>query len=116
MMNSPENRYDVYATLTPYQQKLFEEWVKKAEFVKAGLKTTICLLTLMNGFEVVGTSACVNPADFDATIGKEYALKEALRKLDGRVGFYRQVILAGEGKIDEPSEVEVIEVSDSVSE
>lgn len=80
-------------TLSEYEKGLFDEWVCKADFAKVGEKTTVCLLTLTNGFEIIGTSACVNPADFDANIGKEYALKEALKHMDGHVGFYRQVKL-----------------------
>jgi hypothetical protein len=86
--------------LTPYELDLYKEWVEKADYAKVGVKTTACLLTLSNGFEILGTSACVNPADFDAEIGKQYALKEALNELDRLAGFYRQVKLAEEANHD----------------
>lgn len=89
------DKYDIYETLSDYQKGLFNEWVKKADFAKVGEKTTVCLLTLSNGFEIIGTSACVDPKMFDATIGKEYALKEALKLLDNHAGFYRQIQLSG---------------------
>ncbi len=41
-------------------------------------KTTICILTLQNGFEVVGTSGCVDPANFDQAIGEKIAYEKAL--------------------------------------
>jgi hypothetical protein len=85
-----EDRFEVFETLSEYQQNLFNDWVNKADFAKVGQKTTVCLLTISNGFEVIGTSACVDPKMFDATLGKEYSLKDALRQLDGYVGFYRQ--------------------------
>lgn len=36
-------------------------------------KTTVCTLTLYNGFTVRGESSCVDPAEFDAGKGREYA-------------------------------------------
>jgi hypothetical protein len=83
----------MYEKLNDYQKKLFDDWVSKVEFGRMGKKTTACLITLENGFEIVGTSACVNPEDFNPEIGKYYALVDALNKLDEHVGFYRQVEL-----------------------
>ena len=40
--------------------------------------TTVCQLTLQNGFTVVGTSACAHPDNFDADVGERIA-KEAAR-------------------------------------
>lgn len=51
------------------------------EYRKMGIKTTICVLTLKSGFEVVGTSACQNPYDFDFELGKKYAYDVAFEKL-----------------------------------
>ena len=45
---------------------------------KLGNKTTAVLIRLHNGFEVVGTSACVDPANYNHEVGKEYALKRAM--------------------------------------
>lgn len=76
--------------LTDYQKMMFNYHVKSTEFVKLGKKTTACLLTVKNGFEIVGTSACVDPADFNEEIGNHFALVDALNILDGFVGFARQ--------------------------
>lgn len=46
-----------------------------------GRKTTAVLLTLTNGFEVVGTSACVDPANYNEGVGAEYARKRAMDKV-----------------------------------
>ena len=43
--------------------------------------TTICLLTLENGFVVVGKSACVDPAEFDSAIGQSIARSNAIDKV-----------------------------------
>ena len=42
---------------------------------------TICILTLKNGFKVTGESACIEPEEFDAEIGKEIAYQAALIKV-----------------------------------
>jgi hypothetical protein len=43
--------------------------------------TTICYLTLQNGFVVTGESACISPENFDQKIGCEVAYKQALGKI-----------------------------------
>lgn len=48
---------------------------------KLGEKTTCVLLKLKNGFEVIGTSGCVDPANYDHEIGKGYARKRAVEKI-----------------------------------
>jgi hypothetical protein len=64
--------------------------IVKEEYVKIGRKTTACCLTLLNGFEITGISACVDPADYDEEIGKEWAKKAALDKYEDYIGFARQ--------------------------
>lgn len=39
---------------------------------------TVCLLQLRNGFSVLGKSACVCPANFDAELGRKLARENAL--------------------------------------
>lgn len=47
----------------------------------------ICLLTLHNGFEIIGTSSVVNKRDFRESIGEHFALRNALDKLDMHIAF-----------------------------
>lgn len=49
---------------------------------------TICVLTTISGFQIIGESACVNPADFNAELGKQYAKEEAVDKLCGFMGYH----------------------------
>ena len=42
---------------------------------------TVCLLTLRNGFQVIGESACASPENFDAEIGKKVAKTNARDKI-----------------------------------
>ena len=55
--------------------------IESEQIMKLGCKTTCCVLTLQNGFEVVGTSACVDPANYDEAVGAECARKRAMDKV-----------------------------------
>jgi hypothetical protein len=50
-------------------------------------RTTICQLTLYNGFTVEGSSACVSKENFDAEKGNHYARKKAEDKVWEHLGF-----------------------------
>lgn len=69
--------------------------IVKEEFLRIGKKTTVCLLTIDNGFEVLGTSHCVNPKHFDEEVGREWAKKDAMDKVEMLDGFVRQQKLYG---------------------
>lgn len=49
--------------------------------VFVGTCLTVCALTLMNGFQVVGQAACAHPDNFDADLGKRIARRNALDKV-----------------------------------
>ena len=44
-------------------------------------RTTVCHLTLRNGFTVLGSSACVSVENFNRGTGQELALKDATEKV-----------------------------------
>jgi hypothetical protein len=50
-------------------------------YVFPGTTVTVCMLTLENGFNVVGHSACASPENFDVAIGKSIARREARDKI-----------------------------------
>lgn len=54
------------------------ESIKQIDFdvLKDG-KTTVCTLTLYNGFTVRGESSVVDPANFDKDLGEQYAEQRA---------------------------------------
>jgi hypothetical protein len=62
------------------EKEVFESIVFE-QYQHMGAKTTVCLLILNSGFEVVGTSAPVDAANFDFSIGKEEAKKKAIDKV-----------------------------------
>lgn len=48
---------------------------------------TVCCLTLKNGFNTVGESACADPANFDQEIGQAIAFKNAREKIWPLAGY-----------------------------
>jgi hypothetical protein len=62
-------------------QEDIEATIVSEEYTMMGKKTTVCLLTLRNGFEIIGTSGCVDPANFDEAIGRKFAKEMAVDKI-----------------------------------
>jgi hypothetical protein len=56
---------------------------------------TVCVLTLHNGFNVTGESACVSPANFDAEIGQRVARENAKQKLWPLLGYALKAAQSG---------------------
>lgn len=65
-------------SLTPQD---IENCIASEEYSTVGNKTTVCVLTLKNGFEVVGTASPVDPADYSLEKGKEPARRRAIDRL-----------------------------------
>ena len=42
---------------------------------------TICILTMQNGFMLIGKSAPASAANFNAELGRKFALEDAIRQL-----------------------------------
>ena len=49
--------------------------------------TTICALTLHNGYVVIGKAACIEPANFDADIGRKIARDDARAQIWSYEGY-----------------------------
>lgn len=59
-----------------------EEVVKSEQYhVFPGTTFTACLLTLINGYNVIGESACASPENFDAALGRKIARANAINKI-----------------------------------
>jgi hypothetical protein len=65
--------------LTP--EHIDEQIVHAAHYQFPGTTVTVCCLTLRNGYNTVGESACVSPNNFDAEIGKKVAYANAREKI-----------------------------------
>lgn len=44
-------------------------------------RTTICQLTMENGYTINGYSACVDAANFNIDLGRKYAYEDAIRQI-----------------------------------
>ncbi len=58
---------------------------------------TICVVTLRNGFTVVGKSACASPENYDRELGEKIALEDAKRQLWPLLGVILKQRLHEEG-------------------
>ena len=83
-----------------------------------GTTVTICQIKMVNGFTVLGESACVNPADFDQEKGEQYAHENAREKLWPLEGYlaaerrYQEVCQDPELSLDQ--EIELFSIHDKV--
>lgn len=44
-------------------------------------RTTVCMLTMKNGYTIKGLSACVDAANFDMNTGRKIAFEDAIRQI-----------------------------------
>lgn len=68
-------------------ESIKNEIVGETYYVFPDTTVTVCLLTLKNGFHVIGSSACVSPANFDKQIGEVMARDNAMNKCWELLGF-----------------------------
>ena len=68
---------------TPYKvsQEDVDRSIMQEQYIPGGHKTTVCILILDDGYEVVGTSSVIDPVMYDFNIGKKYARENALKKV-----------------------------------
>lgn len=66
--------------------------------VLSGTTTTICSVTLQNGYNVIGKSACADPANFTLADGEKYALEDALEQVWPLEGYLLKQRLYEEAK------------------
>jgi hypothetical protein len=76
-MNNPEaTTHRTAVSLNDIQGK-----VKKTTYtVLPDTTTTICQLQMENGYVILGTSACVDPAKFNQALGEKYSYEDAINK------------------------------------
>lgn len=67
-----------------------ERFIVRGEGIRLGDKTTVVIDSTITGFDTIGTSACVDPANYNQEIGNEIARKEIDDKIWGHLGFVLQ--------------------------
>ena len=68
-------------------ERLEEVILSEQYHVFPGTTFTACLLTLANGYTVLGESACASPANFDAALGRKIARENARNKIWALEGY-----------------------------
>ena len=51
---------------------------------------TMCVITMANGYDVIGYSACVDSTNFDAALGQKYSYEDAYEKIWPLEGYLLQ--------------------------
>lgn len=64
---------------------IHERIAKTRYFVDGRL--TVCVITMKNGFKVVGESSCVSDENFNQALGEKYAFENAFEKLWALEGY-----------------------------
>jgi hypothetical protein len=87
---------------TKVAPRVTEAWIKdhiaEVEYVETAKLLTICIITMGNGFMVVGVSAAASPANHDPLVGQRYAFDNAFKQLWQLEGYaLRDRLVRGEG-------------------
>lgn len=81
-------------------QIVAENWGRASDLFKDSPCTeamkclTICVLTLRNGFTIVGKSACASPENYDADLGGKIAREDARKQIWALEGYLLRSKLA----------------------
>lgn len=70
-------------------------FMKQGYSLRLGEKITVVLDTTITGFDTIGTSACVNPNNYDHAIGEGIARRDIKDKIWGHLGFVLQWAING---------------------
>lgn len=70
-------------------------FMKQGYSLRLGEKTTVVLDTTITGFDTIGTSACVNPNNYDHAIGEGIARRDIKDEIWGHLGFVLQWAING---------------------
>jgi hypothetical protein len=72
---------------TSINEDMVQAMISELDGSKLGLKTALVHGHLVNGLEVVGTSACLDPADYDQEIGNRLAEEKIVDQVRAHLGF-----------------------------
>lgn len=62
----------------------------KFESTKMGKKTAVMVATLPNGYEIVESSSCVDPANYSQELGNEICMKRIIDRIWALEGYVLQ--------------------------
>lgn len=61
--------------------------IASTSFIITETRLTICVITMRNGFEVLGKAKAADPRNHDREIGKRYAFEDAFRQIWALEGY-----------------------------
>ena len=76
-------------------QEMVDDFILETWTQTLGDKCTVVRAMLRNGFEIVESSACVSPENYDEALGREICLKKIKDKVWGLLGFLLQTAVGG---------------------
>ena len=76
-------------------QKMVDDFIVAKEVSTLGDKVTVVRATLRNGFELVESSACVSPENYDEKLGAEICMEKIKDKVWFLLGFLLQTGVNG---------------------
>lgn len=76
-------------------QKMVDDFIVAKEVSTLGDKVTVVRATLRNGFELVESSACVSPENYDEKMGAEICMEKIKDKVWFLLGFLLQTDVNG---------------------
>lgn len=75
--------------------KMVEDFILETWTETLGEKTTVVRAVLRNGFEIVESSSCVSPENYDEAMGREICLEKIRDKVWELLGFLLQMAVDG---------------------
>lgn len=79
-------------------QEMVDAFILETWTQTLGNKCTVVRAMLRNGFEIVESSACVSPENYDEALGREICLKKIKDKIWMLLGFLLQTAVNGSGE------------------
>lgn len=76
-------------------QENVDDFIKEIKIVTIGEKTTLAVATLVNGFEIIESSSCVDVANYDEKLGSEICVARIKNKIWELLGFLLQTANVG---------------------
>lgn len=70
-------------------------FIKDIDVSTIGEKTTLVRATLVNGFEIIEASSCVDPANYDEEMGATICIEKIHDKIWAYLGFLLQTAVGG---------------------
>jgi hypothetical protein len=72
-----------------------DSFINEINVVTLGEKTTVVRATLVNGFEIIESSSCVDPANYDEKLGEEICKERIKNQVWNHLGFLLQTAWKG---------------------